>query len=215
MRVGRESEAPPDAARPRQKCGFILILFLFNSKIYCTHAPRDSSSGGHACRLNDCVRSGSARARAVPIDPTLSFAPEGLVMGAGTVLAPADAGRRLRPLKGQEARILALLSVAYGRAVGPSALGAIDRAAKCWRGGEDCLALIHLALAGLHSLEDRREGARRLFMADGLIRPASRQRSFCGRSISIPMLSTLSNCSMNPSRACRQAVVPPAASGCA
>jgi hypothetical protein len=64
--------------------------------------------------------------------------------------------------------VLALLSVAYGRAVEPSALNAIDRAGKRWKDGEDCLALIHLALAGLRRLDDR-DAARRLFMADRLM----------------------------------------------
>ena len=73
----------------------------------------------------------SARERVVPIAPALSFAPEGLVIGADTVLVPADAERSLRSLEGEEARVLALLSAAYGRAIPPSALGWIDRAAKC------------------------------------------------------------------------------------
>ena len=109
-----------------------------------------------------------AREHMVPIDPCPRFTPEGLVMGAGTVMAAADAKGGLRSLDGQEARVLALLSVAYGRAVEPSALNAIDRAGKRWKDGEDCLALIHLALAGLHRLDDR-DAARRLFMADRLM----------------------------------------------
>lgn len=56
---------------------------------------------------------------AVPIHPVLTFAPEGLVLEAGTVLVPADGPRRLQSLGGQEARALALLSAAYGRAVAP------------------------------------------------------------------------------------------------
>jgi hypothetical protein len=109
-----------------------------------------------------------ARKYVVPIDPNPRFAPEGLVMGAGTVLAPADAKGGLRSLNGQEGRVLALLSAAYGRAAEPSVLSAIDRAGKRWKDGEDCLALIHLALAGLRRLDDP-EAARRLFMADGLM----------------------------------------------
>jgi hypothetical protein len=109
-----------------------------------------------------------ARKYVVPIDPHPRFAPEGLVMGAGTVLAPADAKGGLRSLNGQEGRVLALLSAAYGRAAEPSVLSAIDRAGKRWKDGEDCLALIHLALAGLRRLDDP-EAARRLFMADGLM----------------------------------------------
>jgi hypothetical protein len=117
------------------------------------------------------------RERAVPIDSALSFTPEGLVMGAGTVLIPADGERCLQNLEGRDARTLALLSVAYGREMTPSVGDKIDRAAKCWARGEDCLALIHLALAGLHRVEDRRETARRLFMADGLMKAGVRPQT--------------------------------------
>jgi hypothetical protein len=84
-----------------------------------------------------------ARERVVPISPVLNLAPEGLVLGAGTVLVAADGERRLRSVQGEQARVLALLSAAYGAAVKPSVLGNIERAAKCWREGDDCLAYIH------------------------------------------------------------------------
>src|SRR5262245_61572486 len=87
--------------------------------------------------------------------------------GAGTLVVAADAARRLSSLKGQEARVLALLSAAYNRAVPPSVLGNIERAANSWREGDDSLAYIHLAHAGLPELQDSREAARRLFLADG------------------------------------------------
>ena len=50
-----------------------------------------------------------ARERAVPIYPVMTFAPDGLALGAGTILLQAEAPRRLQDLRGQEARILALL----------------------------------------------------------------------------------------------------------
>ena len=59
------------------------------------------------------------RAHAVPISEAPRFMPEGLVLGAGTVLIAADGARRLKGVKGQEARLLALLSAAYGTAVAP------------------------------------------------------------------------------------------------
>src|SRR5580698_10837211 len=89
------------------------------------------------------------RKRLMPISPVLNLTPEGLALGAGTVLVPADGPRQLQSLRGQEARVLALLSVAYGRAVAPSVLGNIERAAKAWHEGDDCLAYIHLAHTGL------------------------------------------------------------------
>jgi hypothetical protein len=85
------------------------------------------------------------RERAFPIYPALHLAPEGQVLGAGTVLVPAHEARRLASLDGQEARVLALLSAAYGKAVAPAVLGNIARAADAWRQGDDCLAYIHLA----------------------------------------------------------------------
>jgi hypothetical protein len=112
----------------------------------------------------------SVRKRAVPISPAPHFAPDGLVLGAGTILLPAEERRRLATLAGQEARLLALLSATYGKAIPQSVLGNIERAAKSWRDGDDCLAGIHLAHARLPQPDDSYQAARRLFMADGLMR---------------------------------------------
>jgi hypothetical protein len=111
----------------------------------------------------------SERKRAVPISPALHFAPAGLVLGAGTILLPAEGHRRLAKLQGEEARLLALLSATYGRAIAPSVLGNIERAAKSWRDGDDCLAAIHLAHARLPQPDDPHEAARRLFITDEFI----------------------------------------------
>ncbi|HWX83955.1 MAG TPA: hypothetical protein VNZ48_10205 [Xanthobacteraceae bacterium] len=92
-----------------------------------------------------------ARKRFAPISRVLNLAPEGLVLAAATVLVPADSPRRLQSLRGQEPQVLALLSAAYGKAIAPSVLGNIERAAKAWREGDDCLAYIHLAHAGCAS----------------------------------------------------------------
>src|SRR5579862_1156168 len=118
-----------------------------------------------------------AREQATVISPMLTLAPEGLVLGAGTVLVRADSARRLQSLDGQEARVLALLSAAYGRAVAPSVLGNIKRAAKAWGEGDDCLAYIHLAHARLPALQDQVEAARRLFVADGFMRAGTSPRA--------------------------------------
>ena len=48
--------------------------------------------------------------------------PQGLVLGAGTVLLPAEGARKLKSLKGSEQQVLALLSAAYGTAVAPTVL---------------------------------------------------------------------------------------------
>jgi hypothetical protein len=49
-------------------------------------------------------------------------------------------------------------------------LGEIERAAKAWREGDDCLAHIHLAHTGLHPLRDAQAAAYRLYLADDALR---------------------------------------------
>ncbi len=107
-----------------------------------------------------------ARTRAVPIYPVMTFAPDGLVLGAGTILLQAEGPRRLQSLRGREARVLALLAAAYGKAVAPAVLGNIERAVKSWRDGDQCLAHIHLAHSGLHAPSELRTAACRLFIAE-------------------------------------------------
>jgi hypothetical protein len=73
--------------------------------------------------LNQQPRGGPrAPAPIEPISTVLRIAPEGVVLGAGTILLPADGPRQLRTTNGCEARVLALLSAAYDRAVGPVVL---------------------------------------------------------------------------------------------
>ncbi len=117
-----------------------------------------------------------ARGRTVPISPVLKFAPEGLVLGAGTIVVPANEPRHLRSAVDDEARILALLSAAYGKAVAPSVLGNIARAAKAWSEGDDCLAYIHLAHARLPELQDVQEASRRLFIVDHFMKAGTSPR---------------------------------------
>jgi hypothetical protein len=115
-------------------------------------------------------RAWSVQKRAVPIIPALYFSPDGLALGAGTILLSAVAPRRLANLQGEEARLLALLSATLGKAVSPSVLGNIERAAKSWLVGDDTAAVIHLAHAGLPRPDDPDEAARRLFVADAFIK---------------------------------------------
>jgi hypothetical protein len=117
-----------------------------------------------------------ARERAVPISPAMHFASEGLILGAGTVVVAAEGPRRLRSLQGQEARVLALLSAAYGKAAASSVLGNIERAGKAWSAGDDCLAYIHLAHARLPTLQDPYDAARRLFIVDGFMKAGTNPR---------------------------------------
>jgi len=112
-----------------------------------------------------------------PISTVMHLASEGLVLGAGTLVVAADTARRLNSLRGQEARVLALLSAAYNRTVPPSVLGNIERAGKSWREGDDALAYIHLAHSGLPELQDPHEAAHRLSLADGLMKAGGSPRA--------------------------------------
>jgi len=95
---------------------------------------------------------------------------DGLALGAGTILLPAVGPRRLADLQGEEARLLALLSATYGKAISPSVLGNVERAAKCWREGDETAAVTHLAHAGLPLPVDPSEEACRLFVTDAFIK---------------------------------------------
>lgn len=109
------------------------------------------------------------RARSCPFAPTMALTDEGLVLGAGTVLAKScSAGGNCElSLLGAEERIIALLSVAHGRAIDPSVLGNVRRASAAQRDGESVIASIHLARAGLPSLDE--DAGYRLFAADRLL----------------------------------------------
>jgi hypothetical protein len=111
------------------------------------------------------------------ISSVLTIAPEGLVLGAGTVLLAADPPRQLRSIKGCEARLLALLSAAYGRALDPAVLGNIERAAKAWNAGDDCLAYIHLAHARLGELPYPHDAAQRLVIVDAFLKAGGSPRT--------------------------------------
>ena len=99
------------------------------------------------------------------------------MLGAGTVLLPAEGARKLKSLKGSEQQVLALLSAAYGAAVAPTVLGNIERAAKSWSEGDDFTAHIHLAHSGLRALDDLPSAAHRLRMAKGVLDHGGSPRS--------------------------------------
>jgi hypothetical protein len=115
-------------------------------------------------------RAWSVQKRAVPIIPTLYFSPDGLALGAETILVPAIGPRCLANLQGEEARLLTLLSATFGKAISPSVLGNISRAAKSWGKGDDVAAAIYLTHAGLPRPDDPTEAARRLFVTDAFIK---------------------------------------------
>ncbi len=140
--------------------------------------------------LNQQHRGGSCAAAPMePLSNVLRIAPQGVVLGAGTVLLSADGPRQLRTTKGCEARMLALLSAAYGRAVDPAVLGNLDRAAKAWNAGDDCLAYIHLAHAPLGELQYPHDAAQRLAIADAFLKAGGSPRSvFKGLKLEAPYI---------------------------
>ena len=98
----------------------------------------------------------------------MSLEKDALVLGAGTVLARRDHDGALA-LDGEDARLLRLLSVAYGRSVSTSVLGTLRKASRHARAGDDAMAAMYLALAKLPKLHDPSDSACRLFIADGLM----------------------------------------------
>ena len=72
-------------------------------------------------------------------------------------------------IEGAEEGILALLSAAYGKAVGRRVLGNIHRASKYWRQGETRLASIELALTSLPRPDDADGAAFRMLLAGKLL----------------------------------------------
>ncbi|HEV2546310.1 MAG TPA: hypothetical protein VGU20_03150 [Stellaceae bacterium] len=99
----------------------------------------------------------------------MSFAGDDLVLGAGTCLAQL---RRGAPsIDGQEGRILTLLSVAYWRPIPTQVLKLIRAAVRAYGRGEKVLASIHLAHAGLPTIERTNADREfcRLFLAGRLL----------------------------------------------
>jgi len=114
-------------------------------------------------RADWTARGTSARVSALP-----EFANGALILGAGTKLAEARGERRDEAAESE--RAVALLSVAVGRPLDEAQRAHARRALVKAREGDRALALTHLALAGVGRLDEPREDARRLFIADGLMK---------------------------------------------
>lgn len=104
--------------------------------------------------------------------PYLHIDDDGLTLGAGTGLAPMGEPSEGAPalmLDGEEARLLATLSLGFGRAISAAAIKFIRRASMQWTRGEHALAHFELAYARLPRFATR-EAAKQLFYADGFLR---------------------------------------------
>ncbi len=95
------------------------------------------------------------------------FKAHGLVLGADTLLASAE---REPNSEVADQRLRTLLCLAYGRPAAETALPHLRRATQSYRQGQHARADVHLALSGLGSMRAPNESARRLFIADGLMR---------------------------------------------
>jgi hypothetical protein len=111
------------------------------------------------------------RSRLRALAPVMTITGEGLVLGA-TVLAKMGrdrCGMQELSVGGAAERILALLAVVYGKAVGPEILGYVRRTSNYWRQGETALAEIELALGRLRPLNDVEAASLRLSLAERLL----------------------------------------------
>jgi hypothetical protein len=119
--------------------------------------------------LVETLRADWTRARAnARVSDLPEFDGGALTLGAGTRLAEAHGDRREEAAENE--RAVALVSVALGRPLDASAATHVRRVLMKAREGDRALALTHLALAGAGRLTDPREDARRLFIADGLMK---------------------------------------------
>ncbi|MGD0565409.1 MAG: hypothetical protein ABSA66_20275 [Roseiarcus sp.] len=114
-------------------------------------------------RADWTARRANARVSALP-----EFASGSLTLGAGTKIAEPRGVSRDEAAEGE--RAVALVSTAIGRPLDASAAAHVRRALAKAREGDAPLALTHLALAGAGRLTEPCEDARRLFMADGLMK---------------------------------------------
>ena len=115
-----------------------------------------------------------------PLSRSLTFTGAGLVLGAGTSVAPMrrdGEGAETLDLSGED-RILALLAAAFSAPVKATLLVKLRHASELWAQGDKSLAQIHLEHLRLPKLENE-EQAFRLFLADQLIASGHSPRRLC------------------------------------
>jgi hypothetical protein len=111
------------------------------------------------------------RAREGGIKRHLTLTDDGLLLGAGTVIAKRqDDGGMACAIDGREDEILALVGVAYDTAISPSLISHLRRADRAYLRGDPVAAQINLAFTGLNKIEDAEPASFRLFLADRLLR---------------------------------------------
>ena len=111
------------------------------------------------------------RTRSRPMAHAIEINDDGLVLGAGAILAhmTRDAfGSPVLALDADFERLQALLAAAHGLPTPPDLERHLEDACAYWRRGDRALANIRLALAQIPRLEERAD-AYRLFLAEGLL----------------------------------------------
>ena len=111
-----------------------------------------------------------ARRQSRAIDSVMRFGEEGLVIGAGTVLAKSIASSRHVSIDVSDARLQALLATAHLSVPTTAALAHLGKAVERWNDGEEVLAAMHLALSRLERLAEPETDAHRLFLAESLLK---------------------------------------------
>lgn len=112
----------------------------------------------------------AARRDTTEIDKVMRFSNEGLVLGAGTILARSRGSARDVPIDPLGPRLSALLAAAHLRNPAYSDLAHLKKAAECWGRNDDALAAMHLALSRVDRLRAPEDDAHRLFLADSLMK---------------------------------------------
>ena len=124
-------------------------------------------------QVNDLGAKWNAHCSRSPIHAFPIFDGDRLLLGAETTLAVSRPDKAIVAkgcAQGNEARLIALLSAAYGRPVSETALAHMRRSLQKQAQGDALLASIHLALTGFGKFDQPREAAFRLFAADELMR---------------------------------------------
>jgi hypothetical protein len=120
----------------------------------------DASSSRFRRAIAALEESWAAEARRSPFYPFVTWTREGPRIGAATLLT--------RKGTGEDERLLALLSIAYGFAVPANALKHLAWAETEFDRGDLAKSAMHVALTGLPALV-RSEAARRLHIAAGIL----------------------------------------------
>jgi hypothetical protein len=121
----------------------------------------DESPQGRARKIiAELRRSWATIARREAVSPSPHWTRHGLFWGAGTKLADR--------IEGHEARIIALLTAAFGKFVPTAALGRLMASEAAWRAGRVAEAATHIALLNLPQLPGS-EAAYRLHLAAGFL----------------------------------------------